>query len=110
MKVIGMDSVVSKNMSTVKEILEYIKSDEKIIVTDFEDVDVEAIEFSPQPGCKATRNILSEIKFPSDCVVGAVNHHGHISIAQGDTQLSEEDIVLVFVMPAVLPKIEKLFS
>lgn len=110
MKVIGLDSVVSKNMSTVKEILEYIKSDEKIIVTDFEDVDVEAIEFSPEAGSKVTRNVLSEIRFPSDCVVGAVNHHGHISLAQGDTQLSEEDIVLVFVMPTVIPKIEKLFS
>ena len=30
MKVIGLDAVVSKNMCTVTEILEYIKSDEKI--------------------------------------------------------------------------------
>ena len=44
MKVIGLDAVVSKNMCTVTEILEYIKSDEKHLITNFEDVEVEAIE------------------------------------------------------------------
>ena len=35
MKVIGLDAVVSKNMCTVTEILEYIKSDEKHLITNF---------------------------------------------------------------------------
>ena len=110
MKMIGLDAVVSKNMCTVNEILEYIKSDEKLVVTNFEDIDVEAIEFSPESGSKITQKPLGEISFPTASVIGAINHHGHVSIAHGDTQITEEDSVLVFCQPAVLSKVEKLFN
>ncbi|SUZ68971.1 uncharacterized protein METZ01_LOCUS21825 [marine metagenome] len=110
MKMIGLDAVVSKNMCTVNEILEYIKSDEKLVVTNFEDIDVEAIEFSPEPGSKITQKPLGEISFPTASVIGAINHRGHVSIAHGDTQITEEDSVLVFCQPEVLSKVEKLFN
>ena len=110
MKMIGLDAVVSKNMCTVNEILEYIKSDEKLVVTNFEDIDVEAIEFSPESGSKITQKPLGEISFPTASVIGAINHHGHVSIAHGDTQITEEDSVLVFCQPEVLSKVEKLFN
>lgn len=110
MKVIGLDSVVSKNMSTVNAILEYIKSDQKVSITSFEDIDVEALEFNPAPGSPVTRALLGEVGFPVQCIVGAVNHHGHISIAAGDTQLTEDDTVLMFARPDVIPQVEKLFS
>ena len=110
MKMIGLDAVVSKNMCTVNEILEYIKSDEKLVVTNFEDIDVEAIEFSPRSGSKITQKPLGEISFPTASVIGAINHHGHVSIAHGDTQITEEDSVLVFCQPEVLSKVEKLFN
>lgn len=110
MKMIGLDVVVSKNMCTVNEILEYIKSDEKLVVTNFEDIDVEAIEFSPEPGSKITQKPLGEIGFPTASVIGAINHHGHVSIAHGDTEITEEDTVLVFSLPDAIPKVEKLFN
>ena len=110
MKMIGLDAVVSKNMCTVNEILEYIKSDEKLVVTNFEDIDVEAIEFSPESGSKITQKPLGEISFPTASVIGSINHHGHVSIAHGDTQITEEDSVLVFCQPEMLSKVEKLFN
>ena len=110
MKMIGLDAVVSKNMCTVNEILEYIKSDEKLVVTNFEDIDVEAVEFSPEPGSKITQKPLGEISFPTASVIGAINHHGHVSIAHGDTEITDEDTVLVFSLPDSIPKVEKLFN
>lgn len=110
MKMIGLDAVVSKNLCTVKEILEYIKSDEHVLVTNFEDLGVEAIEFSPAPGSKITLKTLGEIAFPKASVIGAVNHHGHVSIAHGDTKITEEDTVLVFSLPEAISKVEKLFN
>tara|TARA_B100000029_G_scaffold516383_1_gene629320 strand:- start:11551 stop:12891 length:1341 start_codon:yes stop_codon:yes gene_type:complete len=110
MKVIGLDAVVSKNMCTVNEILEYIKSDEKHLITNFEEVDVEAIEFSPNSGSIVTKRTLGDIKFPESSIVGSINHRGHVSIARYDTQISEEDSVLVFCLPNILPKVEKLFD
>jgi trk system potassium uptake protein TrkA len=110
MKVIGLDAVVSKNMCTVTEILDYIKRDEQLLVTNFEDVGVEAIQFSPDPGSKITRKTLAELKFPSSSVIGAVNHRGHVSLAHGDTKITDEDSVLVFCLPTAVPQVEKLFK
>ena len=110
MKLIGLDAVISKNMCTVNAILEYIKSDQNVLFTNFEDIEVEALEFSPNPGSRITQHVLEKIKFPAACVVGSVNHHGHISIPAGDTQITEEDTVLVFTLPEEVPKVERLFS
>ncbi|MFQ6615525.1 MAG: Trk system potassium transporter TrkA [Fidelibacterota bacterium] len=110
LKLMGIDGVISKNMCTVMAILETIKSDRHVVITDFEDIDVEALEFSPSPGSRVTREVLSHIKFPENCIVGAVNHHGHVFIPTGDTQISEEDTVLVFALPQSIPRVEKLFS
>ncbi|MEE9166487.1 MAG: Trk system potassium transporter TrkA [Candidatus Neomarinimicrobiota bacterium] len=110
MKLIGLDAVISKNMSTVNAILEYLRSDQNVLFTSFEDIDMEALEFRPTPGSEVTKHVLGDVKFPNDSVVGAVNHHGHISIASGDTQITHEDSVLVFALPDVIPKMEKLFS
>lgn len=110
MKLIGLDAVISKNMCTVNAIMEYIKSDKNVLFTNFEDIDVEALEFKPAPGSPITKHVLGAVKFPETCVVGSVNHHGHISIPAGDTQITEEDTVLVFALPDVIPKVEKLFS
>ena len=109
MKLIGLDGVISKNMCTVNAILEYIKSDQNVLITNFEDIDIEALELTPVHGSRITRNVLKEIKFPQRCVVGSVNHHGHIFIPTGDSQISEEDSVLVFALPDVILKVEKLF-
>lgn len=109
MKVIGLDAVVSKNMSTVNAILEYIKSGQRLSIINFEDIAVEALELNPAPNSKITKHELKDIKFPGASVVGAVNHHGHISIPSGDTQITEEDTVLVFAFPRFISKVEKLF-
>ncbi|MCH8012178.1 MAG: Trk system potassium transporter TrkA [Candidatus Marinimicrobia bacterium] len=110
MKVIGLDAVVSKNMSTVNAILEYMKSGQRLSIINFEDIAVEALELSPAPNSKITKHELKDIKFPGASVVGAVNHHGHISIPSGDTQITEEDTVLVFAFPRFIHKVEKLFN
>jgi len=109
-RLIGLDGVISKNICTVNAILEYIKSDDNVLITNFEDIEVEALELSPAPGSRITQHVLGDLKFPKACVVGSVNHHGHISIPAGDTQITEEDTVLVFALPEVIPKVERLFS
>ena len=84
---IGLGAVLSKNMSTVNSILRFIASDQtEKSVTTFDEIDVDVIEFSPEPGSKVTKAPLSEIKFPEDSIVGMINHHGHLAIARGSSQ------------------------
>ena len=108
---IGVGAVLSKNMSTVNSILRFIASDEtETSVMTFDEIDVEVIEFHPEPGSKVTKLPLEEINFPEDSIVGMTNHHGTLSIARGSTQLSDEDNVLVFAKSKAVPKLKRLFE
>ena len=108
---IGVGAVLSKNMSTVNSILKFISSDQiETSITTFDEIDVDVIEFSPEPGSKVTKAPLEEVKFPEDSIVGMINHHGHLSIARGSTQLTEEDTVLVFAKSKAVSQLRKLFE
>ena len=108
---IGLGAVLSKNMSTVNSILRFIASDQtEKSVTTFDEIDVDVIEFSPEPGSKVTKAPLSEIKFPEDSIVGMTNHHGHLTIARGSTLLTDEDTVLVFAKSKAVKSLRKLFE
>ncbi len=108
---IGFGSVLSKNMSTVNSILRQITSDQtEKSVTTFDEIDVDVVEFSPEPGSKVTKVPLEEINFPEDSIVGVINHHGNLSIARGETQLTEEDTALVFAKSKAIPKLRQIFE
>jgi len=86
----GIGSVISKNMSTVNSILREIYSDETgSDLIAFEEMDVDVIELQPEADSKVTQKPLEELDFPKESIVGVINHHGHLSIARGSSQISE---------------------
>ena len=108
---IGLGAVISKNMSTVNSILKFISSSQtETPITTFDEIDVDVIEFSPEPGSKVTTLPLQDIKFPDDSIVGVINHHGQLSIARGSSQLTDEDTVLVFAKSSAVSTLRKLFE
>jgi Trk K+ transport system NAD-binding subunit len=97
-------------MSTVNSIIKEIRSDQsEVSLITFDELDVEAIEIMPEPGSRVTQFPLSEIDFPKESIVGVINHHGYLSIARGDSQLTHEDTVLAFAKNKAVPKLRKLF-
>ena len=106
----GIGSVISKNMSTVNSILRKIRSDmsETQIVT-FDELDVDVLELTPYKESPVCGKPLSEVSFPKASIVGVINHHGHLTIARGSSQLTEEDTALVFAKNSVTEKVRKLF-
>jgi trk system potassium uptake protein TrkA len=107
---IGIGSVISKNMSTVNSILRQIRSDlSDTQVMTFDEIDVDVLELKPDKGSAVCDQPLSEISFPRASIVGVINHHGHLTIARGSSQLTEEDTALVFAKNSVTEKVRKLF-
>ncbi len=104
-------AVFSKNLSTVNAILKELHSDvtEKPVLS-FDEIEVDVVEFQPEPGSPVTLRPLKEVNFPVDCIVGMINHHGKIRIAHGTSILTEDDTVLVFAKPKEIKKVRKLFS
>lgn len=108
---IGIGAVISKNMSTVNSIMREIRSNQnEMSIMSFDEIDVEVLEFNPEAGSKVTLRPLAELAFPKDSIVGVINHHGHLSIARGSSQLTQEDTVLVFAKQSAIPKLKKLFT
>jgi trk system potassium uptake protein TrkA len=108
---LGIGSVVSKNMATVNRIIRKIYSDKtETDLIAFEEMDVDVIELQPEAESKVTQKPLKDIDFPKDSIVGVINHHGNLSIARGDSIITEEDTVLVFSKTKVIPKIQSLFG
>ena len=108
---LGIGSVVSKNMATVNKIIRKIYSDKtETDLIAFEEIDIDIIGLQPEAGSKITQNPLKDIDFPNDSIVGVINHHGNLSIARGDSIITEEDTVLVFSKTKAIPKIRSLFG
>ena len=108
---IGAGAVISKNLSTVNSILRELHTDlTEIPVLTFDEIDVDVIEFQPEPNSPITQRPLKELNLPQDCIVGMINHHGKIRIAHGKSILTEDDTALVFAKPKATSKLKKLFS
>ena len=107
---IGAGAVISKNLSTVNAILRELHTDiTEIPVVTFDEIEVDVIEFQPEPNSPVTQRPLKELNIPKDCIVGMINHHGKIRIAHGTSILTEDDIALVFAKPKAVSKIKQLF-
>ncbi len=108
---IGAGAVISKNLSTVNAILRELHTDiTEIPVVTFDEIEVDVIEFQPEPNSPVTQRPLKELNFPQDCIVGMINHHGKIRIAHGTSILTEDDTALVFAKPKAISKLKLLFS
>tara|TARA_Y100001970_G_scaffold6299_1_gene7164 strand:+ start:13770 stop:15119 length:1350 start_codon:yes stop_codon:yes gene_type:complete len=106
----GIGSVISKNMSTVNSILRKIRSDmSETQIVSFDELDVDVLELTPDKESPVCGKPLSEVSFPKASIVGVINHHGHLTIARGSSQLTEEDTALVFAKNSVTEKVRKLF-
>ena len=109
-KEIGFGAVISKNLSTANSILRKLHSDiSDTSVATFQEIGLDAYELQPEEGSEITKKPLNELNLPKDSIIGMINHHGKISVAHGKTQLTEEDIALVFAKPSGRLKINKMF-
>ena len=107
---IGAGAVISKNLSTVNVILRHLYTDmTKTKVFTFDEIDVDVIEFQPEPNSPVTKKTLKELSFPNESIVGMINHNGKIRIAHGDSIITDDDTALVFAKPRAINKLKKLF-
>jgi len=106
---LGLDSTVSKQMSTVNAIMQYVRKDDILAITKFDFMDLKAVEMIPYPNSQITKHCLADVKFPKTAVVGAVFRGDKVIIPIGSTRILTTDKVLVFSEMEYINKVEKLF-
>ncbi len=107
---IGIDTLVSPRLSTIRAILQYIRRGKVISVAPLKGEQAEAIEVEALETSDIVDKPISQIKFPKGALVGAVIRGGEVFIPTGSTVIHSNDRLIFFALKEVIPKLEKLLT
>tara|TARA_B100000029_G_scaffold214220_1_gene212178 strand:- start:1687 stop:2367 length:681 start_codon:yes stop_codon:yes gene_type:complete len=108
---IGVDAIISKNISAVNKILNIIESDkEEIMISRFEDIDIDAIQLTVASGCKYFTKNYTINDIPESICLAAIIRQEDIIIPTLNTTLEYDDELLLFLKPDIITKAENLFQ
>ena len=108
---IGVDAVVSKNISAVNEVLKLIRTDqEELPISRFEDLDVETVEIKVSSDSKYLRKKYSLDKIPKELCVAVIIREGEIIIPNSYSEIIMNDELLIITKEEYIPIAEKLFQ
>ena len=106
----GVDSVINKKLITAARIFKFTLSDKLRSVRYMSGTDAEVLEYTAAPGSRITKNILKDIDFPANAIIGGVIRGGDSFIAVGHTRIEAYDRVAVFALPAAVKEVDKMFK
>ncbi len=106
----GIDTIINKKLVTASQIFKFTMSAEVSTMKCLTGSDAEVLEFKAKPKSKITRDKLKNLDFPKDAIVGGVIRGNKSFIATGNTNIQDEDRVVVFAMPSAVKKVETFFS
>ncbi len=109
-KGLGINSVVSKNLSTVDAFMRYVVRGQVHSVMMLEGIDTEVIELSPAVDSKIIGVPLQDVDFPPDAVVGGIIHPDGVEIAIGRSVINSGDRAIVFARASRVNDVEALFN
>jgi len=107
---LDINAIITPYLLAVEQILHIVRGKGISSVTKFAESDAEVLEFIPEAGAPVTKDIIKNIKFPKDSIVGAVCHNSQAKLADGKTQILEGEKVIVFCQKDSVKKLQKLFT
>ena len=107
---LGIDAMINKKLITASYIMRFTVNADVPSFVCLTGSDAEVLEFVVRPGAKITKDILKEIGFPKEAIIGGVIRDKKGFIAQGDTRILANDRVVVFAIPSVIHRIERFFN
>ncbi|AHF11041.1 MULTISPECIES: Trk system potassium transporter TrkA [Dehalobacter] len=109
MEKVGVDSVLSPRLITAGFILSQVRRGKFISVALLEGAKAQAMEIGISPTSKVAGKKLKEVRFPYNCLVGAVLHQGRVYVPNGESVLMPGDQVIIFALPDTIIKVNKFF-
>ncbi|VAX37491.1 Trk potassium uptake system protein TrkA [hydrothermal vent metagenome] len=106
---LDIDVIINPHTIAVEQILHLARGKGVSAVTKLMESDSEAIEFIPEAGAAVTKDIIKNIKFPKNVLVGAVCSQERVILADGDTQIKEGEKVIVFCQETAVKKLQEFF-
>jgi len=106
---IGIDTLINKKLLAANNIFRYIRRGEVLALTRLNNLNAEILEFEVKATSAVNNELIKELDFPREAIIGGVIRDGKGVIALGDFKISERDKVVVCSLPKAIPRIEKLF-
>ncbi|GMN10500.1 Trk system potassium transporter TrkA [Croceitalea sp. MTPC9] len=106
---IGIDTLINKKLLAANNIFRYIRRGEVLALTRLTNLNAEILEFEVKSTSLVNGEIIKELDFPRDAIIGGVIRDGKGIIALGDFKILEGDKVVVCCLPKAISRIEKLF-
>ena len=108
---IGVDSVVSKNISAVNEVIKIIKSDQQSLpVCRFDEIDIESIEVKVSKYSKYINKKYTISDIPENISLGAIIRNGKINTPDQHIEILPNDELLLFSKAKNIEIAESLFT
>lgn len=105
----GVDTVINKKLITAGRIFKFTLSGRARFVRYMNGTDAEVIEYTVAPDAAITKDVLKNIDFPANAIIGGVIRGTDAFIAVGDTRIEAYDRVAIFSLPETVREIDRLF-
>ena len=111
LKNMDLSIVISKNISAVNEILQYIRTEqENIRISRYEDLELEAVELKVNLNSSYISKGYKISDIPETVTLASIIRNNEIIIPSIKTQIFPEDELLLFLKPNDIKKVELLFK
>ena len=107
---VNIDTIINKKLIAASYIENFTLSSNVSSTKMLNAVDAEAIEFVVEEKAPVTKRKIMQLRFPDGAIIGGVIRNGVGHIAVGDFQIEAHDRVVVFSIPEVKSKVNKLFK
>ncbi|NKI30359.1 Trk system potassium transporter TrkA [Croceivirga thetidis] len=106
---IGIDTLINKKLLAANNIFRHVRRGEVLALTRLNNLNAEILEFEVKSTSLVNGELIRELDFPRDAIIGGVIRDGKGIIALGDFIIREGDKVVVCTLPKAIPRIEKMF-
>ena len=105
---VGIDIAVSPKTSAINEVRNDIDETNVDILATVEQGEAEVLEIPVQSDFGDKR--IMDLRFPAPAIVGIIQRRNHVIIPKGDTQIRENDILIIFTKADTAEKVKEYFK
>ncbi|MFT4537709.1 MAG: trk system potassium uptake protein TrkA [Planctomycetota bacterium] len=107
---LGIDQAISPRILCAGSILRFVRSGSVAAISVIGDGRAEVLELTAHFKDGKEDLKVKNLGLPKGAVLGALVHGDNVIIPNGDTHVADGDQVIVFTLPEVLEKVERLFG
>ncbi len=106
----AVDSAVNPHLITASQILRLTRSEDLVSLSLLKNEDAEAMELVLPPSAKVVGKKLADAGLPKGVLIGMIVRDGETTIPHGDTVLQAGDHLIVFALPKLSSRLDRVFG